>query len=144
MADNLTRAQRATAMRGVKSTNTTPELVVRSLLRWMGLIGYRLHRRDIPGTPDVAWLGRRRALYVHGCFWHGHDCLRGARMPKTRRVYWRRKIERNRVRDMEQQKQCKAAGWRVLVLWECELRNTTRVRSKLRRFFSGKGVGKGV
>ena len=135
MADNLTRAQRAAAMRSVKSTNTTPELVIRSLLRGMGLIGYRLHRRDIPGTPDVAWLSRRRALYVHGCFWHGHDCRRGARMPKTRRAYWRKKIERNRVRDMEQRKRCKAAGWRVLVLWECELQNTTRVRGKLRRFF---------
>ncbi len=113
---------RSEVMRRVKSRDTTPELRVRRALRAAGLTGYRLHRADLPGRPDIAFVGRRRALFVHGCFWHGHSCPRGARAPKSNGAYWRKKIDRNRRRDAQQRDALAALGWRVLVLWECELR----------------------
>ena len=85
-------------MRAVKSRDTSPELAVRALLRPIAP-GYRLHRGDLPGKPDVVYVSRKLAIFVHGCFWHGHDCPRGARAPKTNAAYWRAKIARNRARD---------------------------------------------
>ena len=108
-------------MRRVKSKNTTPELHVRALLRQMGHRGYRLHRRDIPGNPDIAWVGKKRAIFINGCFWHGHGCPRGARKPKTRIEYWSAKIERTKIRDVKHVESLRQTGWTVLVLWECEL-----------------------
>lgn len=123
-------------MRQVRSKDTSPELTVRRLLRSAGHTGYRLHRVDIPGKPDIAWIGRKLAIFVHGCFWRGHDCPRGARLPKVRQGYWSGKIKRNRQRDLEYQKQLKVAGWRVLVVWECELRNDLKVTRILLRFLA--------
>ena len=110
-------------MRRVKSKNTSPELLVRSLLRKLGHTGYRLHREDIPGKPDIAWIGKKRAIFINGCFWHGHTCPRGAREPKTRIEYWRAKIERTRQRDEANVKKLLASNWDVLFIWECELKN---------------------
>ena len=93
-----TTAQRS--MRAVKSRDTNPELAVRALLRPIAP-GYRLHRGDLPGKPDVVYASRKLAIFVHGCFWHGHDCARGARAPKTNAAYWRAKIARNRARDIK-------------------------------------------
>lgn len=114
---------RAEVMRRVKGRDTTPEMRVRALLRAEGLTGYRLHRRDLPGRPDVAFIGRRAAIFVHGCFWHGHDCPRGARAPKANAAYWSAKIARNRARDARALEALSAAGWRALVVWECALRD---------------------
>lgn len=120
-------------MRAVKSKNTTPERKVRALLRPLAP-GYRLHRTDIPGKPDIAWVGRKRALFVHGCFWHGHDCARGARAPKTNADYWHAKIARNRARDASNMTTLAQQDWRALIVWECELKDETALREKLAAF----------
>ena len=133
--DNLTPSQRQKTMRAVKSQGTTPELHVRALCRELGQPGYRLHRADVPGKPDLAYLGRHLAIFVHGCFWHGHGCPGGNKTPKTNAAYWRRKLDRNQTRDQLHQQTLKALGWRVLVLWECEVRAMQPALRKLRRFF---------
>lgn len=120
-------------MRAVKSGDTGPEKVVRRLLRSIAP-GYRLHRPDIPGKPDIVYLGRKRAIFVHGCFWHGHDCARGARMPKANAEYWSAKIGRNRLRDQDVRDRLEEQGWRVLVIWECELRSENAVKERLETF----------
>ncbi|GLI92522.1 very short patch repair endonuclease [Methylocystis echinoides] len=131
--------QRSATMRAVKSRDTSPELAVRALLRGFAP-GYRLHRKDVPGNPDIAYPGRKQAIFVHGCFWHGHDCARGARMPKANADYWRAKIARNRARDRAHCETLAALGWRALVIWECELKDQAALEKKLREFvlFSNK------
>lgn len=119
--DVFTPAKRSAVMRAVKGRDTTPELKVRRLLRAAG-VGYRLGGCGLPGRPDVVMKGRRIALFVHGCFWHGHDCARGARTPKTNADYWRAKIDRNRARDARAVAELEEAGWRPVVVWECEIR----------------------
>ncbi|MGN6423010.1 MAG: very short patch repair endonuclease [Asticcacaulis sp.] len=120
-------------MRAVKSKDTTPELRVRRLLHGMGY-RYRLHRRDLPGHPDLVFAGPRKVIFIHGCFWHGHDCRRGARVPKTNAHYWTAKIGRNRDRDARALNALAEQGWRVLVLWECELKDEAILRASLRAF----------
>lgn len=122
MTDVFTPEKRSAVMRRVKSRDTRPELAVRRLLRTAG-IGYRLGGCGLPGKPDVVMKGRRVALFVHGCFWHGHDCARGARQPKTNADYWRAKIDRNRERDARNEDALTQAGWRVITVWECEMRS---------------------
>ncbi|SHK14991.1 T/G mismatch-specific endonuclease [Ruegeria lacuscaerulensis ITI-1157] len=119
-------------MRAVKAKDTKPEMVVRRLVHSLGY-RYRLHRRDLPGCPDLVFSPRRKVIFVHGCFWHGHDCRRGARQPKTNPDYWRQKIERNRTRDNTAQEALKAAGWDVLTIWECEVRDPI-LANRIRRF----------
>jgi DNA mismatch endonuclease (patch repair protein) len=117
-------------MRAVKSRDTTPERLVRKLLRPIAP-GYRLHRKDIPGRPDIAYPGRRIAIFVHGCFWHGHDCPRGARAPKANADYWSAKVARNKARDAATIATLEENGWRSLVVWECELNDTGAVSACL-------------
>lgn len=133
--DNLDPLRRSENMRRIRSKDTKPELVVRKLVRSLGFTGYRIHRKDIPGKPDLAWIGRKLAIYVHGCFWHGHDCKEGIRKPKSRVDYWLSKIERNRQRDHEQHASLKSQGWRVLVVWDCELKNGDAIGARVKRFF---------
>jgi len=90
---------RSENMRRIRSENTVPELVVRKHLRALGHTGYRLHRKDLPGKPDIVFVGKRKAILVHGCFWHGHECKEGIRKPRSNQEYWARKIEGNRLRD---------------------------------------------
>ena len=108
-------------MRRVKGRDTAPELAVRRILRMAG-IGYRLGGAGLPGRPDLVMKGRRTALFVHGCFWHGHDCPRGARKPKTNAAYWSGKIDRNRMRDAAARMALETDGWRVVTVWECEMK----------------------
>lgn len=122
-------------MRAVRSRDTKPELIVRKLA-WAIRSGYRLHRKDIPGRPDIAYIGGRKAIFVHGCFWHGHDCARGARVPKANRDYWLGKIGRNRARDEQALSALETQGWRSLVIWECELRQPEAVTARLRAFLA--------
>ncbi len=123
-------------MRAVKGRDTTPELRVRRAAHALGL-RFRLHRKDLPGSPDLVFPSRRVALFVHGCFWHGHDCPRGARVPATNTAYWTAKIARNMARDAKSAADLKAAGWRPLILWECQIRDgawlTRFLRERVRR-----------
>jgi len=123
---------RSAVMRAVKSRGTAPERAVCALLRPIAP-GYRLNRPDLPGRPDIVYAGRKLAIFVHGCFWHGHDCARGARMPKTNAVYWQAKIARNRARDARTLAAYAPMGWRALVVYECELKDGERLRSRLER-----------
>jgi DNA mismatch endonuclease (patch repair protein) len=114
--------KRSAVMRRVRAKDTGPEMTVRRALTALGA-RYRLHRKDLPGSPDIVMPGRRLAIFVHGCFWHGHDCARGARVPKANADYWIAKIDRNRARDGRNLATLAAQGWRVEVLWECELKS---------------------
>lgn len=122
--------KRSAVMRRVKGRDTTPEMKVRRALTALGA-RYRLHRKDLPGSPDIVMPGRRLALFVHGCFWHGHDCARGARVPKANREYWTAKVARNRARDETSRAALQAAGWRVETIWECELKAAADLRERL-------------
>lgn len=127
---------RSAIMRAVPGRDTSAEMKVRRLVRAIAP-GYRLHRRDVPGRPDIAWIGARRAIFVNGCFWHGHDCRRGARMPKANAAYWAAKIARNRARDARNLALLDALGWRALVVWECELADAGALEARLRTFLQG-------
>lgn len=135
--DRVSEAVRSYIMASVKSKNTGPEVKVRSLLHRAGY-RFRLHAADLPGRPDIVFRKRRTVVFVHGCFWHGHDCRYG-RLPKSRSGFWRKKIERNRERDGEQSKLLRTGGWKVVVVWQCEIRNETRMLKKLVRAL---GAGK--
>ncbi len=127
--------KRSAVMRRVKGRDTTPELVVRRALTRLGA-RYRLHRKSLPGSPDIVMPGRRLALFVHGCFWHGHDCARGARVPKANRDYWLGKVGRNRARDARRQAELAALGWRVETIWECELKDAGALEARLRELLA--------
>jgi len=126
---------RRRTMQAVKSKDTAPELLVRSLAHRMGY-RFRLHRKDLPGKPDLVFPGRRKAIFVHGCFWHGHDCARGARVPKKNRAYWLKKINCNRERDHASLAGLTDLGWKIKVIWECELKDEKLLRHELRQFLN--------
>ena len=119
-------------MRAVKTKDTGAEMAVRRLLHSLGY-RYRLHRRSLPGTPDLVFPSRRAAIFVHGCFWHQHACPRG-RHPKTRRDYWVPKLQQNRERDRRQQRRLQEMGWRTLVVWECQIPIQTLLVQRIRDF----------
>jgi len=123
-------AKRSAVMAKVKGRDTGPEKIVRGLLWGLGA-RYRLNRKDLAGKPDIVLAGRRLAVFVHGCFWHGHDCARGARVPKANRDYWLGKVGRNRARDIETRAKLEAAGWRVETIWECELKDRPALEKRL-------------
>lgn len=120
-------------MRAVKCANTTPELRVRAAVRALGR-RYCLGGFNLPGKPDLVFPSRKAVIFVHGCFWHGHDCARGARTPKTNTAYWRAKINRNRARDISTALALTAAGWKVLAVWECETREMDALRHRMGTF----------
>ena len=124
---------RRRTMQAVRSKNTRPELLVRRLLHANGY-RYRLHSNKLPGCPDLVFPGRKKVLFIHGCWWHGHDCQRGSRVPKTNVVYWTKKVIRNRNRDADSRKQLEAQGWKVLAIWECELNDESSALMRLARF----------
>lgn len=132
MTDVFDPEKRSAVMRRVKGRDTGPEKTVRRLLTGLGA-RYRLQRKDLPGKPDIVMAGRRLAIFVHGCFWHGHDCARGARVPQQNRDYWLGKIGRNRERDIAGRAALEAAGWRVEVIWECELKDEAALTERLAR-----------
>jgi len=121
--------KRSAVMRRVKGAGTAPELAVRRLVWRLGG-RYRLNRKDLPGKPDIVLPGRRLAIFVHGCFWHGHDCARGARVPKANRDYWVAKVARNRARDAAARAALLTAGWRVETVWECEMRDAAALEAR--------------
>ncbi|MES2035256.1 MAG: DNA mismatch endonuclease Vsr [Pseudomonadota bacterium] len=132
MTDVFDPEKRSAVMRRVKGRDTGPEMTIRRILTRLGA-RYRLHRKDLPGNPDVVMPGRRLALFVHGCFWHGHDCARGARVPKQNRDYWLAKVGRNRARDAASTAALAADGWRVETIWECEMKDEAALTGRLER-----------
>lgn len=124
---------RSRTMRAVKSANTAPELAVRKLLHNAGY-RFRLHRKDLPGKPDIVFPARKKAVFVHGCFWHGHDCKRGSNKPKSNTAYWAPKIERNMARDRRNIAALAELGWKAFEVWECELKDPERLLKRLAKF----------
>ena len=137
MADKLTPEQRSWNMSRIRGKNTKPELLVRRLLHARGY-RYRLHGRAgsirLPGSPDLVFAGRRKVIFVNGCFWHFHDCRVGQHAPKANADFWAAKRTRTRERDARQRRQLEDAGWEVLTVWECELREPSALEEQLVRF----------
>lgn len=129
----LSKAERSALMARITKINTKPELVVRRLTHAMGY-RYRLHRRDLPGTPDLAFPGRKKVIYVHGCFWHRHDCPAGRKRPNKNIHYWWPKLERNQQRDQENQAELLRKGWDYLIVWECELKDLDHLQTRISTF----------
>ncbi|MBK8191143.1 MAG: DNA mismatch endonuclease Vsr [Vampirovibrionales bacterium] len=133
--DTLTPDQRRRTMRRVRSRDTGPERRVRRALCAMGA-RYRLHRRDLPGAPDIVFSAQRKAIFVHGCFWHSHTCKAGRNTPRSNQDYWDAKLARNRARDADHLARLRADGWRVLILWECELKDADALARALAAFLA--------
>jgi DNA mismatch endonuclease, patch repair protein len=134
-----TAEQRSRIMRAVRSTDTGPEMIVRRLVYGMGY-HYRLRRKDLPGKPDMVFAGRRKIIFVHGCFWHGHECRRGDRVPKGNREYWLKKIACNRERDRAALAALKKLGWEVEVIWECETHDKESLSTRVMEFLRSEAI----
>lgn len=135
MADSLNPSRRSENMRRIKAKDTKPEMIVRRLLHSLGY-RYRLHAKDLPGKPDIVFRKRKKAIFVHGCFWHQHSECREGRFPGTRPEYWIPKLGRNVQRDYEHVESLTAAGWRVLTIWECQISHITTLEDSIRTFLS--------
>lgn len=130
--DTLTPEQRSARMRLVRGRDTGPEVAVRAIVRGVRT-GYRLHPFDVPGRPDVVFRGLRRAIFVHGCFWHRHRCRLG-RLPKSRLDFWLPKLEANRARDRRVASELRRTGWAVLTIWECQLKDKAALKRRIQDF----------
>jgi DNA mismatch endonuclease, patch repair protein len=129
---------RSALMRAVRRKDTKPEMMVRRMLHSRGW-RYRVHRKDLPGTPDLVFPSRRKVVFVHGCFWHGHDCRQG-RTPETRREFWLKKAEDNRTRDRRVEQTLNEQGWQTLVVWQCELKQPQEILGKIERFLGPRSL----
>ena len=132
MADQFSTKERSEIMRRVHSVNTYPELRVRQMIHRLGF-RFSLHRRDLPGKPDIVLTRLKKVVFVHGCYWHQHDCD-GSKRPATNRLYWNRKLDKNIERDKKNLRLLRCQGWRVLTVWECDLRKPKRLERRLLRF----------
>ena len=142
--DTLSPKDRSERMSRVRGRDTKPEMVVRRLLHGMGY-RYRLQAKELPGKPDIVFRPRRKAIFVHGCFWHRHPGCALTRWPKSRLDFWRPKLEGNRKRDLRNQRSLKTMGWGYMIVWECQTGNTDRLKRRLGKFLSdseGKGIAK--
>jgi DNA mismatch endonuclease (patch repair protein) len=135
MADTLSTEERSRLMSRIRGKDTKPELVVRRLLHSMGY-RFRLHRRDLPGNPDIVLPSRRICIFVHGCFWHLHPNCKDARIPKTKSAWWRKKLKGNAARDKRHNAALRRLGWRVLTIWECQSENPEKLTRRLGRLLS--------
>lgn len=133
MVDSLTPDQRSAVMSRIRRSGTKPELTVRSLLHVMGY-RFRVQMKGVPGRPDIAFPRRRKIVQVHGCFWHAHEGCATFRMPKSRTEFWEAKFARNKERDARLEQAARAAGWDVLTLWECELKDEPFLIDRLFEF----------
>lgn len=141
--DKISIDKRSATMRAIRSKNTKPEMAVRRLAHRLGY-RFRLHRKDLPGKPDMVFSSRRAAIFIHGCFWHQHPCptCKYARLPESNAEYWRPKLSRNQSRDAEHEAALRAQGWRVLVIWECQIKDETALEQRLLAFLGGRYVKK--
>ncbi|MCQ1773703.1 very short patch repair endonuclease [Neorhizobium galegae] len=128
--------KRSSLMARVKGKNTKPEMIVRRTLFAMGL-RYRIHRKDLPGSPDIVFPGRKKAIFVHGCFWHRHAGCRLASTPKTRVDFWKAKFDANAARDSRNIDALEGLGWSVLVVWQCETSDLGQLSENLKSFLDG-------
>ena len=132
--DKFSPETRSKVMAAVRQRDTAPEMFVRRMLHGMGY-RYRLHRRDLPGSPDLVFPSRKKVVFVHGCFWHGHTCHRGA-LPKTRIEFWRTKIHNNKKRDVRILARLQKIGWQAITVWQCELADRATLKHRLVRFLA--------
>ena len=139
MVDRVSEKTRSYIMSRVRQKNTGPELIARGILHRMGY-RYRLHSPDLPGSPDIVFKKRRKVIFVHGCFWHGHECRYG-KLPKSKNEYWVQKIDRNKARDKETVLNLQKLGWRSLIVWQCELKNIETLQKRLVKFLGSTSVG---
>lgn len=139
MADTLSPNERSRRMSLIRGKDSAAELVVRRMIHYMGF-RYRLHRKDLPGVPDLVFPKLKKVVFVHGCFWHRHPDAkcRLARLPKSRQEFWAPKLTGNRERDERNTHRLIEAGWQVIVIWECQLANLEEVKSRLRSFLGDK------
>jgi DNA mismatch endonuclease, patch repair protein len=135
MADNLTQKQRSACMRSVRSEDTAPEMLVRKAVHALGY-RYAIHRKDLPGKPDIVFVSRRKIIFVHGCFWHMHKCQHGRNSPSSNIDYWLRKREANTQRDKRNARLLRATNWKVLVVWECWTRDMASLAQRLVNFLN--------
>lgn len=140
--DRLTPVERSLLMAQIHGKDTRPERLVRSVLHRLGF-RFQLHRRDLPGTPDIVLPGRRTVVFVHGCFWHGHRGCKDATTPKTRTEFWVAKIRGNIARDRRHVTALRNLGWRVVVVWECRTKNPAILAARLRRQLPKHGPAEG-
>ena len=138
MADHVSPTKRSAIMALIKAKNTRPELIARKMLYQSGY-RFRLHRKDLPGSPDIVFPSKKKAVFVHGCFWHAHSCRYG-HLPKTRLEYWKPKLEANKVRDNLARKRLLQAGWKTYVLWQCQLKDPIKALQRIRRFLGRPNV----
>lgn len=124
---------RSENMRRIRSKDMRPELAVRSLVHKLGY-RFRLHRKDLPGSPDMVFPSRKKVIFVHGCFWHSHEGCKMAHVPKSNTSYWGPKLERNKARDAKHLAALAEAGWKALVVWECQIKDENRLQSRLDKF----------
>jgi DNA mismatch endonuclease, patch repair protein len=135
MPDKFSKAERSRVMAAVKSCNTKPEMIVRRLIHRLGF-RFRLYRRDLPGTPDIVLRGSQKIINVHGCFWHMHTCQRKRKAPVNHADYWQKKRQRNVARDLQTLKLLRRQGWKILIIWECQTRDTIQLSKRLTKFLS--------
>lgn len=138
--DKLSRAERSENMRRIRSRNMKPELIVRSLAHRLGY-RFRLHRKDLPGKPDLVFPSRAKVVFVHGCFWHQHSGCIDSRLPKSNPEYWHPKLRGNVQRDAESVVALRKAGWRSLIVWECETKDESRLATQIKRFLDPPSTG---
>jgi DNA mismatch endonuclease (patch repair protein) len=136
MTDVLTPEQRHRCMSAIKGRNTKPEMIMRRMVHAMGY-RYRLHVRRLPGQPDLVFPKRKKVIFIHGCFWHRHICKQGRPLPATRAEFWQKKLNENKQRDRRIQKELRALGWDVLVVWECWVNKPDMMQSRIRHFLDG-------
>lgn len=132
--DRISKSRRSANMACIKGKNTKPELIVRSLLHRLGL-RFRLHKKDLPGKPDIVLSKWNTVIFVHGCFWHGHIGCKGASIPKTNTEFWVNKIKKNIERDLIAEEKLRLAGWRVLIVWECQIKNNKILSKNISEWF---------
>lgn len=133
MTDVFTTEKRSWIMSRIKGRDSKPEILVRSIVFRMGY-RFRLHRRDLPGTPDIVLPRHGKVIFVHGCFWHGHNRCRKSKRPTTNETFWNKKLDNNVKRDKRYRRELRRIGWKVLVIWECETREPDRLLKRLGRF----------
>lgn len=135
--DRISPARRSNNMRHIRSSNTKPEITVRRILCSLGY-RYRLHRKDLPGKPDLVFAKRKKIIFIHGCFWHQHNlttCL-DSKIPKSNKQYWNQKLKNNVQRDIRNQMTLKELGWDILIIWECEIKNDKKLIKGMQKFLN--------
>jgi len=133
MTDVFAKEKRSWIMSRVKGLDTKPEILVRSIIHRMGF-RFRVHRRDLPGNPDIVLPRHRKVIFVHGCFWHGHKGCPRSKRPTTSKSFWNKKLDANTERDTRFHRELRRMGWKLLVVWQCEIHNPEKLLGKLKRF----------